>query len=332
MIDYQPLIDALSILGEQQVSLQKWAEELPQQLEYYLTPERWGDLPHWQQTLAELPRIAATSCAFKHGVRIGEASDCSAQDQQALRETMMALHPWRKGPYELFGLHIETEWRSDWKWDRLLPHIASLQDHLVLDVGCGNGYHCWRMYGEGAHRVIGIDPSPRFVHQFYALKQLAGVVHNPVLPIDILPLGIEDLPPDLNAFDTVFSMGVLYHRRSPIEHLLELKACLKPGGQLVLETLVIEGALGETLVPQGRYAKMRNVWFIPSADSLLSWMSKCGLKEARLVDLNQTSLDEQRTTEWMHFESLADFLNPDDRNLTLEGHPAPKRAIFVATI
>ena len=56
-------------------------------------------------------------------------------------------------------------------------------------------------------------------------------------------------------------MGVLYHRRSPIDHLLELKGCLQTGGELVLETLVIDGGLGEVLVPENRYAKMRNVWF-----------------------------------------------------------------------
>lgn len=351
MIDYQDLIAGLHQLGKQQSSLKqscltRWAEQLPEQITEQLSLQRWGDLPQWQQSLAQLPALNASDCDFKKTVRIGQASDCSEQQRQTLRAALMELHPWRKGPYELFGLDIDTEWRSDWKWDRLLPHIAPLQDKLVLDIGCGNGYHCWRMYGAGAKRVIGIDPSPRFVHQFYALKSFtrklsftrkrgADDLPTEEPPVDVLPLGIEHLPHELKAFDTVFSMGVLYHRRSPIDHLLELKACLKNGGQLVLETLVIEGNEGkgdegQVLVPEGRYAKMRNVWFIPSPPTLLSWLRKCGFKAPRLVDECDTSVAEQRSTEWMHFESLPDFLDPDDSSRTCEGHPAPRRAVFIA--
>jgi len=207
----------------------------------------------------------------------------------------------------------------------VLPHLEPLKDRTILDVGCGNGYHCWRMLGEGAQRVIGIDPSPRFVVQFHMIKQFM-----PTAPVDLLPVGIEDLPQNLQAFDTTFSMGVLYHRKSPIDHLRELKASLRPGGQLVLETLVIKGKLGEVLVPEGRYAKMNNVWFLPSCETLLSWMKKCGFKNPRVVDVNQTGQDEQRSTDWMKFQSLPDFLDPEDPNRTDEGHPAPIRAVFVA--
>src|SRR5690606_32557236 len=143
---------------------------------------------------------------------------------------LQKLIPWRKGPFDVFGVHIDTEWRSDWKWQRVVPHISALQGRHVLDVGCGNGYHCLRMAGEGAAQVVGIDPSPRFVVQFYMLKKYLGS-----LAADVLPIGIETLPAKLEAFDTTFSMGVLYHRRSPMDHLRELKDTLRPGGELVLE-------------------------------------------------------------------------------------------------
>ena len=352
MIDYQNLIDALAQGSPQEnTPLQQWAQRLPEQIACGLSQQRWGDLPQWQQVLADLPTLTPSTIDFRDGVTIGSPEDASDAQRDALKTVLMGLHPWRKGPYDLFGLNVDTEWRSDWKWDRLLPHIRPLDNHLVLDVGCGNGYHCWRMYGAGARRVIGIDPSPRFVHQFYAIKSYAiksyalksytlenaALTHSPTdkparqeLPVDVLPLGIEDVPADLAAFDTVFSMGVLYHRRSPLDHLRELKACLKPRGQLVLETLITKGELGHTLVPEGRYAKMRNVWFLPSVPTLVSWLRKTGFKNVRVVDITVTTIEEQRATEWMNFESLANFLDPNDPARTLEGHPAPQRAIILA--
>ena len=259
-------------------------------------------------------------------MRIGQSSDCDETTRVEIRSVLQELNPWRKGPYFVHDIHIDTEWRSDWKWDRVLPHLAPLKDRLILDVGCGNGYHCWRMLGAGAKRVIGIDPSPRFIVQFHMIKHFAGADY----PIDVLPVGIEDVPEKLQAFDTVFSMGVFYHRRSPMDHLLELKNTLRPGGQLVLETLVIEGKLGDVLVPEDRYGKMNNVWFLPSCDTMLSWLRKMGFNNPRVVDVCPTTTEEQRATEWMRFHSLPEFLHPEIPSLTAEGHPAPIRAVFVA--
>ena len=258
-------------------------------------------------------------------LQIGQLEDLAEEDRNKLEEQLKALHPWRKGPYNLFDIYIDTEWRSDWKWDRLKKRISPLNHRLVLDVGCGNGYHCWRMLGAGAKMVVGIDPLLLNVLQFHVIRKLYGET-----PVYVLPLGIEDLPYGLKLFDTVFSMGVLYHRRSPIDHLMELRDCLKPGGELVLETLVIDGGLGEVLLPEGRYAKMRNVWFLPSCETLVSWLKRCGFHNIRLVDVTSTSIEEQRSTEWMQFHSLKDFLSEENPQLTTEGLPAPKRAIFIA--
>jgi tRNA (mo5U34)-methyltransferase len=140
----------------------------------------------------------------------------------------------------------------------------------------------------------------------------------------------EDLPQKLSCFDTVFSMGVLYHRRAPFDHLEELKNALRPGGELVLETLVVEGDANTVLLPRDRYAQMRNVWFIPSALALENWLQRLGFVNIRTVNINQTSVEEQRSTAWMNFQSLADFLDPNDSSKTIEGYPAPRRAVVIA--
>ncbi|WP_439133866.1 tRNA 5-methoxyuridine(34)/uridine 5-oxyacetic acid(34) synthase CmoB [Pseudomaricurvus sp.] len=319
-IDYSDLLRSLV-----DTKLEPWLAQLPQQITEGLCSERFGDLPQWLSALDKLPEVTTDVVNLRDAVELSSSTPLGAETETHIHDALAELIPWRKGPFQIHGTHIDTEWHSDWKWDRVLPHLAPLEHRTILDVGCGNGYHCWRMLGEGAKRVIGIDPSPRFVVQFHMLKHFIGKA-----PVDLLPVGIEAVPANLQAFDTTFSMGVLYHRRSPMDHLRELKATLRPGGQVVLETLVIDGKLGEVLVPEGRYAKMNNVWFLPSCDTLLSWMRKCGYRNPRVVDINQTSTEEQRSTDWMKFHSLPEFLDPVDSSLTAEGHPAPLRAVIVA--
>ena len=310
-------------------ALEGWLDVLPRQVAAALGAH--GNYGAWVEVVENLPQIVASGVDLLEGVRVGSAEDCDDATRAALRQQLMQLHPWRKGPFELFGLPVETEWRSDWKWDRLVEAIAPLDGRRVLDVGCGNGYHCWRMMGREARQVIGIDPMVLYVMQFQAIKALLGAAAAPFAPaVHLLPVGIEALPEKSAAFDSVFSMGVLYHRRSPFDHLYELRHALHSGGELILETLVIDGAFDEVLVPQDRYAQMRNVWFIPSVLTLESWLKKVKFRNVRLVDVTATTVEEQRSTEWMTFNSLADFLHPDDPRRTIEGHPAPLRAIFVA--
>ncbi|UOA09961.1 tRNA 5-methoxyuridine(34)/uridine 5-oxyacetic acid(34) synthase CmoB [Methylobacter sp. S3L5C] len=321
MIDYQPLYNILL-----DAKADAWVNLLPGQITSAFNTNKHGTLSQWQSAIKNLPEFPTTHRLLNaDAIQTGQANDLSEADRMQLEQLLRSLHPWRKGPYNLFGINIDTEWRSDWKWDRLKNHITPLNHRLVLDVGCGNGYHCWRMLGAGAKMVVGIDPLLLNVMQFQLIRKLHGEA-----PIYVLPLGIEELPYGLKLFDTVFSMGVLYHRRSPIDHLMELKDCLKPGGELVLETLVIDGGLGEVLLPEDRYAKMRNVWFLPTCETLISWLKRCGFKNIRLIDVTPTSIEEQRSTEWMQFHSLKDFLDPENPELTCEGLPAPKRAIVIA--
>jgi len=318
---YDPLYRQLAAMGQE-----RWAEQLQATLPEKLVLDGHGKMAGWLSALESLPEIRPSRIALQNSVTIGSSADLGQVDREELIARLQAFHPWRKGPYNFFGIEIDTEWRSDWKWERLVPHIQPLAGRRVLDVGCGNGYHGWRMRGAGADFVLGIEPFLLSVQQFQVMQRyLCDPQHH------VIPIGIEDVPPNLACFDTVFSMGVLYHRRSPLDHLFELKGCLRPGGELVLETLIVEGDQETIFMPQGRYAKMRNVWFLPSIAAMTLWLKRCGFTDIACVDTNRTSREEQRSTQWMHFESLADFLDPDDAEKTIEGHPAPLRAIFTAT-
>ncbi len=280
-----------------------------------------GDLPRWHKALQALPRVSCNMNADQPAPRLGT----EASDLEALRETLMTFHPWRKGPLDLAGIRIDTEWRSDWKWERVRAHV-DLHEQRVLDIGCGNGYFGWRMLAAGARLVVGIDPTLVFVMQWLACRHFAGDEPNYVLP-----LSVEELPAGSPGFGVVFSMGVLYHRRDPMEHLEQIHALLRAGGTLVLESLVLPNDAQEPLlVPRARYARMRNVWAIPRCEELLRWVREAGFAAIKLVDVSRTTVQEQRSTEWMKFESLAQALDPQDVGRTLEGYPAPTRALLIA--
>jgi len=272
-----------------------------------------GDLPRWLAALSRL-EIALT----RH--------DASEQ-----REALMELHPWRKGPVTIGAIDVDAEWRSDWKWDRFLRAGLDLQDQLVLDVGCGNGYYILRMLQSGARGVLGIDPMWLYVTQWLAIRTGRAIdTANASLPATVLPLPLESLPETAHCFDVVFSCGILAHRRSPFDHLLDVQARLRPGGTLVLETLVLQDAPGQVLVPLDRYAQMRNVWFVPDVAELVNWICRVGFEDIELVDVAPTSCEEQRSTPWMRFQSLADGLDPEKSDRTVEGYPAPVRAMLLA--
>ncbi|TCC07012.1 tRNA 5-methoxyuridine(34)/uridine 5-oxyacetic acid(34) synthase CmoB [Kosakonia quasisacchari] len=306
-------------------TLAHWLETLPAQLSAWQREALHGQFKQWNNAVEFLPTITPTKLDLLHSVSAQSAEPLSAGQLKGMETLLRNLMPWRKGPFSLYGIDIDTEWRSDWKWERVLPHLSDLKGRTILDVGCGSGYHLWRMVGAGAQLAVGIDPTQLFLCQFEAVRKLLGDDRR----AHLLPLGIEQLPA-LNAFDTVFSMGVLYHRRSPLEHLWQLKDQLVKEGELVLETLVVEGDENTVLVPGDRYAQMRNVYFIPSALALKNWLEKCGFVDVRIADISVTSTDEQRRTSWMVTESLADFLNPADNSKTVEGYPAPIRAVLVA--
>lgn len=306
-------------------SLSHWLETLPCQIQQWKKTTQHGKFNSWQKIVQNLPDITPTNLDLKTAVMAKNEYPLCPNEKQRIIQLLKSLMPWRKGPFSLYDINIDCEWRSDWKWQRILPYISPLTDKLVLDVGCGNGYHMWRMVGEGAKMVIGIDPTQLFLCQFAAVRKLIGNNQQ----AHLLPLGIEQLP-TLAAFDTVFSMGVLYHRRSPLDHLYQLKNQLVCGGELVLESLVIDGDENQCLIPNDRYAQMRNVYFIPSAKMLKIWLEKCGFYDVHIVDQTVTTLQEQRKTAWMETESLANFLAPNNINLTVEGYPAPLRATLVA--
>ncbi len=287
------------------MELSGWYEQLEPLIADRLRDEAHGDFSKWREVLEEL--------------------NAESADTAVTRELLLGLSPWRKGPFQVGGVDIDSEWRSNLKWERLADGIAPLDGRAVLDVGSGNGYYALRMRDAGARAVIGVDPTILYVMQFLAVRQF-----DPAGRVFVLPFRLEELPAEPRAFDTTFSMGVLYHQRSPLDHLRQLRGTLRSGGQLVLETIYMPGKESFACTPEDRYARMRNVWLLPTIAELTTWLRRSGFRDIEIVDQSVTTTDEQRSTEWMTFESLAEALDPADPGRTVEGWPAPRRVVAVA--
>ena len=324
----------------------QWLANLPQWLSDIKDKRKYAHAPAYLSSVENLPQLDIKNVDLNSDVLTIDTQLTEGQNKQ-ITALMKQLMPWRKGPFQIGTgdnkVFIDTEWHSDWKWNRVAPHLGTLEGRYVLDVGGGSGYHGWRMAGAGAKQGIIIDPSCLFYHQFMAIRHFVsgfdadtdedktGVGYR----THYIPVGLEELPSSSDQgnqlFDTVFCMGVLYHRQSPFEHLHQLRNQLIKGGQLVLETLVVEGDKNTVLVPHDRYAKMNNVYFLPSVAALTGWLEKVGFSDVKCVDIDITSTEEQRATDWMTYQSLKDFLDPNDPTKTIEGYPAPMRATLIAT-
>lgn len=285
-----------------------------------------GNFLKFKNVLEKIPAHRPSRTVLStQAVTIGQRTDLTVEARESLRQDLMNLCPWRKGPFDVFGISIDSEWQSWMKWDRLEQQISPLEGRKILDIGSSNGYYMFRMAGHNPLMVLGIEPQSSFYFQYLAIQKFLSLDN-----VYCLPVTHDRLPELAQYFDTVFCMGILYHRKSPVEMLEKVYGSLRTGGELVLENLVLDSHENRCLFPSDRYAKMRNVFFIPDLLAMESWLLRAGFKNVRCVDVTRTNFEEQRKTEWIQTQTLQDFLDPENPEKTVEGYPAPVRAVFIA--
>ncbi|MBF0258013.1 MAG: tRNA 5-methoxyuridine(34)/uridine 5-oxyacetic acid(34) synthase CmoB [Desulfamplus sp.] len=289
-----------------------------------------GNILKYTMALQNLPLISFNFPNYSHNVDrkrvgIGTKDEISDSVEKQIRTNLMELAPWRKGPFELFGIEIDSEWQSWMKWNRFIDKITPLKNRRILDIGSSNGYYMFRMAAQNPKMILGLEPQYAFYFQYLALQKYLNIEN-----VFCLPVTFDELPLMNHYFDTVFCMGVLYHRKSPIDMLKKINELMRSGGELILENLIIESNEDICLFPEERYAKMRNIFFIPSLKVLESWLKRTGFGNIKCLDISRTEPEEQRKTSWIQTESLTDFLDPENPSKTVEGYPAPVRAILSA--
>jgi len=271
-----------------------------------------------------LPPTSVKGFSVKDGAISTLSNDKNHSD--LTHELVNSLSPWRKGPWEISGVYVDAEWRSDIKYSYLSPVTSLFKNASILDIGSGNGYYAFRALDDGAGSVLCLDPSEKFFFQFELFQKF---VKDERVQLEIL--GYEYAPMLRTEFDVVLCMGVVYHQKNPL-HLIECcRDALLPGGRLILDSMTYPSDESVAFFPEGRYAKARNVYFLPSTQALISMCKRVGFRDIEIISEREVSIEEQRQTKLAPFESLSDFLDPKDSSLTVEGYPAPGRLILVAS-
>ncbi len=279
----------------------------------------WKNIKPLREALAELEEIE-TECIFEDTVEITSKQTVDVKKIEKVAKEMM---PWRKGPFDLFGLFIDTEWQSFFKYNLLEPHF-NLRGKRVADVGCNNGYYMFRMLKHEPELLVGFDPSALYKTQFDFINNFVKS------DIKYELLGVEHLPFYEHKFDTVFCLGVLYHRSDPVGMIKDLAKGIEKGGELFLDTFIIDGDDDICLSPEKTYSKIPNIYFVPTIKVLKNWCERAGFINIEVLDIISTTEDEQRSTPWIQGQSLENFLDSQDSTKTVEGYPAPKRAYIKA--
>ncbi len=282
----------------------------------------WKNIAPLQEAIGRLPYYECVSVELGDVVGI-DIPYLAAEDAAQIEQTARMMMPWRKGPFRINDLFIDSEWQSQIKYNLLEPHF-DLRDKVVGDIGCNNGYYLFRMQSHQPKKLIGFDPSAIYYSQFQFIDHFIGssIVYE--------MLGVEHVEFYEHRFDLLFCLGVLYHRPDPIGMLKSLYRGLNRGGELILDTFMIDGEEEIALTPRERYSKIPNIYFVPTVNALKNWCYRAGFERVEVLETKKTDLNEQRKTEWIATQSLEDFLDPDDPDKTVEGYPAPKRVYIKA--
>ena len=294
-------------------------DTLRQERQKWLT---WKNIKPYQEAIAALPEYANVKVTLGDRVEI-QIADLSSEELEQIKQAAELMKPWRKGPFQFNTLFIDSEWQSQIKYNLLEPHF-NLKDKIVGDIGCNNGYYLFRMLSQQPKKLIGFDPSAIYYSQFLFVDHFikSGIVYE--------LLGVEHVEFYEHKFDTLFCLGVLYHRSDPVAMLKSLFKGLNKGGELILDTFMIDGEEEICLTPRDRYSKIPNIYFVPTVNALKNWCYRAGFESVEVLEIMKTELNEQRKTEWIDTQSLEDFLDPDDPTKTVEGYPAPKRVYLKA--
>lgn len=128
------------------------------------------------------------------------------------------------------------------EWHQLKDLFPDLKGKLVLDLGCGYGWHCRHAVECGAAGVLGIDLSEKMIQE--ARKRNS----DPKIRYEVCGLDSYDYPKD--SFDCVISNLVLHYVEDLEEIYQKVYKALKKNGSFIfnIEHPVFTGSVNQEWV------------------------------------------------------------------------------------
>jgi len=148
---------------------------------------------------------------------------------------------------------------------------SDLTGQKVLDIGCWSGGDLLILAGLGA-QIEAIEEHPLAAAAAQKLVGLAGC-NSPIHSFS----AYKDRQEWKHEFDMVYCSGVTYHVTDPVLLLRICFAYLKPGGRLVIETKMQDGA-GASCSYSGVVEKGWN-WYAPTFEAMGRWLVDAGFSE-----------------------------------------------------
>ena len=146
----------------------KWTEIIRKYQKNIYESRKDKRIEEWNKIISSLPKLYSSKAKLHEEVLVSGKWD--SQEKIIARDLLLKLAPWRKGPFKVGDIFIDSEWRSHWKWKRFLGLNINLSGKTILDVGSGNGYYGFRMLGQGAEFVVCLEPNLLYLTQFKTIN------------------------------------------------------------------------------------------------------------------------------------------------------------------
>ena len=78
----------------------------------------WKNIIPYQEAIKSLKMYEDVEVKLGDRVEV-QIQNLSPQDAQQIKETALLMKPWRKGPFQINDLFIDSEWQSQIKYNLL---------------------------------------------------------------------------------------------------------------------------------------------------------------------------------------------------------------------
>ncbi|MFQ5872625.1 MAG: class I SAM-dependent methyltransferase [Dehalococcoidia bacterium] len=136
----------------------------------------------------------------------------------------------QKFPVERREVLISPERRKSLDPARVISLLPIEPDHIVADVGCGNGFFTFPLAEHLTHgRVFAVDLQDEMLQDVRDRVAEEGIEN-----IEVVRSKELDIPLGKGRIDGVFSAFMFHETLDPLAFLQLIGALLKPGGWLAL--------------------------------------------------------------------------------------------------